>query len=106
MKAHLLSTATQWGGVEEQVVMLASTLEARGHEVAIVESGRNGFARRKSARGIQSRLIHIPLDASGKLDIPLNRVSELAWWRTFRQVQADVGVFIKGGSTDSGVACS
>jgi glycosyltransferase involved in cell wall biosynthesis len=97
MKVHLLTAATEWGGLEVHAAALASTLEARGYDVAIVELGRNGFGRWKAARNIQTKVIYVPLDKSGRLDKPLQDVGWMTWFRILRRLQGDICVFTKGG---------
>ncbi len=96
MKVHLVTAASEWGGAEVHGVAVARTLESRGHDVAIVELGRNAYARHRVSRQIQTPIIHVPLDADDRLDARFCDVGWVAWWRILRRLKGDVLVYMKG----------
>ena len=96
MKVRFLTASSYWGGLEGHTVGLAQTLSARGHDVAVVELGREVFADRKTARDERTEVIHVPLPVRDGVTMPLPKVSCFTWWRILRGLRADVGVFAKG----------
>ena len=97
MKVHLLTAARDWGGLETHACGLAAALEARGHDVTIVELGRDAFTRRSAARGVSTRILQVPLDEAGTPNVPLQNVPWWKWCGILARLRADVCVFTKGG---------
>lgn len=95
MKIDILSAGRQWGGLEVHAAALARTLESRGHTVTIVQLGCDSFSRRREARRISTRLVHLPLGRPGVDTLPQD-VGLLEWRRALRRLDGDVCVFTKG----------
>ena len=89
MRMRLLTATNQWGGLEEHTITLARTLQARGHDVAIVELGRDAFARRKAARDFHVPVMRVPRGPRETAETQLAEVSLRAWHRILRSLNAE-----------------
>ncbi len=90
MKVRILTASTAWGGLEVHAAGLARVLLARGHDVAIVQLGWNGFGERKATHDIQATVLQVPLSK------PLKDMSWLNWCRVLSGMRGDVCVLTKG----------
>src|ERR1043166_10334754 len=90
MRVTILSSTSAWGGAENHSIQLAGGLDARGHEVLLVQLGHEVLQRKNLTLGGRIQLRHIDLPR------PLEQLS----WREAKsilaQVRADVCVFEKG----------
>ena len=90
MKVRILTASTAWGGLEVHAAGLARVLHGRGHDVAIVQLGWNGFGERKVTHDIQATVLQVPVNK------PLKDMSWLDWCRVLRGMRGDVCVLTKG----------
>src|SRR5438445_759435 len=96
LRVDILTAGAQWGGLEVHAAALARTLGARGHDVAIVELGTDAFTRRRDAREIGTRLVHMPLKGRGGARRSAQQVGLRQWHRVLGGLRGDVCVFTKG----------
>jgi glycosyltransferase involved in cell wall biosynthesis len=94
MRVLLLTAAGPWSGVEVHTLSLAEALKAAGHDVAIVELGRNRYGR--GPRELPCEVIHVPLGGRDDVEVPLESLGFMAWRRAFALLDGDVAISIKG----------
>lgn len=90
MRVAILSATSAWGGAENHAIQLAGALNARGHEVLLVELGHQIFQQKNLTPSGRIELKHINLPR------PLEQLSWKEAQRILAQVAADVCVFEKG----------
>lgn len=94
MRIVLLTAGSSWSGVEVHTVGLARALGERGHDVAIVELGRELYGR--APQPLPCPVIHLRLGPGTAGEVPLESLSFRAWKREFSSLRADVAISVKG----------
>jgi glycosyltransferase involved in cell wall biosynthesis len=90
MRVAILSATSAWGGAENHAIQLANALDARGHEVVLVELGHEIFQQKNLTLRGQIQLRHLALPK------PLEQLPWKEAKSILAQVRADVCVFEKG----------
>jgi glycosyltransferase involved in cell wall biosynthesis len=93
MRIRLLTVAGSWSGAEVHTLGLVQTLSQRGHDVALLELGRNRYA---THGGSPVPIIHVPLDDSSCPNSSFDQISTRHWRRMLAEHGADVGILVKG----------
>lgn len=87
----LLTAAATWSGVEVHTLGLARALRKHGHDVVIVELGRDIYS---ASSGLESSEI-VRIDIGG----PTKALSSLSFWtwvKLFRTIDCDIAISVKG----------
>ena len=94
MRVLLLTAGSSWSGVEVHTVGLARALGKTGHDVAIVELGRELYAN--APQRLPCPAVHLRLGPGAAGEIPLESLSFWDWKREFSALHADVAISVKG----------
>src|SRR5262245_28925658 len=94
MRIVLLTAGSSWSGAEVHTVGLARALGERGHDVAIVELGRELYGR--APQPLPCPVIHLRPGSGTAGEVPLESLSFGAWKREFSSLRADVAISVKG----------
>jgi glycosyltransferase involved in cell wall biosynthesis len=94
MRVLLLTAGGPWSGVEVHTINLAHAFKERGHDVAIVELGRNRYG--EAPQPLSCRVIHCPIGPDNSGEIPLESLGFKAWRKIFSSLHADVAISVKG----------
>ncbi|AMN47445.1 hypothetical protein ACG33_10115 [Steroidobacter denitrificans] len=88
----LLTAAATWSGVEVHTLGLARALRKHGHDVVIVELGRDIYS---ASSGPESSKI-VRVDIGNEPINALSSSSFLTWVKLFRRIDCDIAISIKG----------
>lgn len=94
MRVALLTAANSWSGVEIHTLQLARALKNRGHDVVIVELGRQGYV--EAPLPIPCPVLQVDLGSGTSGNIPLESLGFMEWRRIFSSLHADVAISVKG----------
>jgi glycosyltransferase involved in cell wall biosynthesis len=90
LKISILTSSSAWGGMEVHTAELARALEAKGHEISIIEVGSNVYEQGKFDHG--KKISVIRLDDSRPLGTP----GLMKSFRILRKPKGNVCIFPKG----------
>ena len=94
MRILLITAAASWSGVEVHTVQLASALKEKGHDVVIVELGRQVYS--KLVQPPPCPVLNLELGPDPSEEVPLDSFGIRKWLRIFGNLNGDVAISVKG----------